>query len=193
MTQVKICCNCLFICGLVPHVKAHQNILFTFVSVKSTSDTWKWEKWHVDVHAGWQKLLLERFSCRKGTITFLMQYFKMPKLLYSRRVHSLFPVVILLVGKRTIFSKALCQIWTVSPSSHIRCCASLWKSFFVVVCITTDRVWITWQLYISHAVSSSQFISEPRKHCHQHQIQDFLTVKCICTPFDSINFLSALP
>lgn len=42
-TQEKISSDCLFVCGLVQHVKAHQNILFLFVSVKSTGDSWKWE------------------------------------------------------------------------------------------------------------------------------------------------------
>lgn len=44
MMQGKICCDCLFICGLEQHVKAHQNILFTFVLVKSTCGLWKLEK-----------------------------------------------------------------------------------------------------------------------------------------------------
>lgn len=62
MTQEKIYCDCLFICGLVQHVKAHQNILFTFVSVKSTCDPWKWKNnMEIDVHVIWQKMMLERF------------------------------------------------------------------------------------------------------------------------------------
>lgn len=44
MMKEKICCDCLFICGLVQHVKAYQNILFAFVLVKSPCGLWKLEK-----------------------------------------------------------------------------------------------------------------------------------------------------
>lgn len=39
--------------------------------------------------------------------------------------------------------------------TYIMLCIFVEKFVVVVVCITAEHLWITWQLYISHAVSFS--------------------------------------
>lgn len=59
---------------------------------------------------------------------------------------------------------------TVSVFIHLMQCIFV-VMFFVIffLYINAEQVWIIWQLYISHVVSSSEFISHPRKLCHQHE------------------------